>query len=248
MSTTTANKTPSGAKSAANPQQQRGLLVIGGIVAAAVVAVIAVIALGGASAGTIDYSAIPMSRTTDGAFVLGDPDAPITLVEFADFACPHCQRYHPEMQQFIREFVVTGKARFEYRILPTTGGSVSVFTGQLLECADEIQPGSFWTGKDLMYTYATSGRYNAEIGRTFAQDIGVSYSDLLECADDAQQVNIDANFANQMGITGTPGVMVRYGSDSTPVWVNANGTTYDRGGPPFSALASVVNSANASSS
>src|SRR5688572_1885482 len=44
------------------------------------------------------YADIPFSRTVDGAPVLGDPDAPITIVEFADFACPPCQRYQPTME------------------------------------------------------------------------------------------------------------------------------------------------------
>src|SRR5215207_4842489 len=32
-------------------------------------------------------------RLSDGGFIIGDPDAPITIVEFADWACPHCQDY-----------------------------------------------------------------------------------------------------------------------------------------------------------
>src|SRR4051794_33993937 len=48
-----------------------------------------------ASAVTDIYSDIPQSRTEDGAFVLGDPDAPITIIEFLDWGCPHCQAYKP---------------------------------------------------------------------------------------------------------------------------------------------------------
>src|SRR6188474_1184283 len=54
------------------------------------------------------YADIPFSRTEDGAPVLGNPDAPITIIEFADFACPFCQRYEPTMQEFIQEYVATG--------------------------------------------------------------------------------------------------------------------------------------------
>ncbi|MDZ4768339.1 MAG: thioredoxin domain-containing protein [Chloroflexota bacterium] len=247
MSTSSVKKAqPDAVKPGANPQQTRGLVIIGAVVAVALVALVAVIALGGASSGAIDYTDIPSSRTSDGGFVLGFPEAPVTLVEFADFACPHCQAYHPTMQQFIREFVVTGKAKFEYRLMPTTGREVSLFTGKLLECAEELSPGSFWRGKDLMYTYATSGRYNADIGRQFAQDIGVSYSDMLECSANAQQVTIDANLANTLSVQGTPAVMVRYDDSSTPVFVTVGTTTYDRGGAPFTALASMVNAANPS--
>lgn len=246
MSTSVTNRVQPASKNPA--AQQRGLLVIGAVVAVVVVALVLIIALGGASGGEIDYAQLSTSRTTDGGFVLGDPDAPVTLVEFADFACSHCQAYHPTMQQFIREFVVTGQAKFEYRILPTTGREVSVFTGKLLECAEDLKPGSFWEGKDLMYTYATTGRYNGEVGRQFAQDIGVSYGDLLNCTEDANQVNIDLNLATSLNISGTPATMVRYGDNSSPVFITANGTTYDRGGAPFSALQTMVQTANANRS
>ncbi|MCK6577102.1 MAG: DsbA family protein [Anaerolineae bacterium] len=244
MSTSAVNKTPrQEAAPAVGAQRQRGLLVIGAVVVIAVVAVILIIVLGSANATKIDYATIPQSRTSDGGFVLGNPEAPITLIEFADFACPHCQAYHPTTQQFIQEHVVTGKAKFEYRIMPTTGGELSVFTGQLLVCADQISPGAFWTGKDLMYTYATTGRYNRDVGRLLAQDLGISYSDMLACSSDIDQVSIDLALASNMGVTGTPATMVRYG-DGAPQWISFGGVTYDRGGAPINVLTSIVNAAN----
>ncbi len=246
MSATTVNKNPAAKPSGMANPQTRNLVIIGAIVAVALIAVVLIIALGSATSGdAINYAAIPSTRAADGAFVLGDPNAPITLIEFADFACPHCQNYHPTMQEFIREFVVTGQARFEYRILPTTGREVSVFTGKLLECADTLEPGAFWRGKDLMYVYATTGRYNAQIGRQFAQDMGLNYSDLLTCTANAQQVTVDLNLANNVGISGTPATMVRYG-DSAPTWITVGATTWDRGGAPLTAIRTVVQAANAS--
>jgi protein-disulfide isomerase len=246
MSATTVNKNSTAKPASGLSPQTRNLVIIGAVVAVALVGVVLIIALGGANTGdAINYAAIPSTRAADGAFVLGDPNAPITLIEFADFACPHCQSYHPTMQQFIREYVATGQARFEYRILPTTGREVSVFTGKLLECADTLQPGAFWRGKDLMYVYATTGRYNAQIGRQFAQDMGLNYSDLLTCTNNAQQVTIDLNLANSVGISGTPATMIRYG-DGAPSWITVGTTTWDRGGAPLSAISTVVQAANAS--
>jgi protein-disulfide isomerase len=37
------------------------------------------------------FARLPQTRTADGGFVVGAADAPITIVEFADYACPHCQ-------------------------------------------------------------------------------------------------------------------------------------------------------------
>ena len=58
------------------------------------------------------FADIPQSRTEDGAFVLGDPDAPVTIVEFADFMCPHCQAYQTTVNRFIEQYVATGQAKF----------------------------------------------------------------------------------------------------------------------------------------
>ena len=48
--------------------------------------------------------------------VLGDEDAPVTVVEYASFTCPHCRRFHEDVLPTIKaEFVDTGKVRFVYR-------------------------------------------------------------------------------------------------------------------------------------
>jgi protein-disulfide isomerase len=234
-----APKTTSPRPAAAGRQQQ--LLLLGGIVAVAVIGVIIVIALSGQtqSAG-IDYASIPQSRTEDGAFVLGDPDAPITLVEFADFACPHCMDYHATIQQFVRDYVITGQARLEYRMFPTAGGERSAFAGRVAECADELQPGSFWQVYELMYTLAETGRYN-DAGRITAETLGVPYSTLLDCTNTADQVVTDTNFGRNRGVSGTPAIMVRYGGGEAD-WIRLNNVVYDRGSVDYSILQSLMSS------
>src|SRR5690606_690163 len=103
------------------------------------------------------YEDIPQSRTEDGAFVLGDPDAPVTIVEFADFMCPHCQNYETTVHDFIEQYVTTGQARFEYRLYPIVHPTYSVFTAQIAECADVQRDGAFWASHDLLYDLASDG-------------------------------------------------------------------------------------------
>lgn len=225
-----------------NPKQKQ-LLVVGVIVVIAIVAVGVVIAMSGQRNTTaVDYAAIPQSRAEDGAFVLGNPDAPVTIIEFADFACPHCQNYHPEIQRFIADYVATGKARFEYRLFATSaGGQQSVFTSQLAECADEITPGAFWRAYDVLYELGATGQYfNQDAGRIVADRAGVSsYSELLTCSGSADQITIDMEFGRQNGVEGTPAVMVRY-NNGPAEWISYNGTTYSRGNVSYSILAGVV--------
>ncbi|MCC6802487.1 MAG: thioredoxin domain-containing protein [Anaerolineae bacterium] len=229
-------------RSTTAPANRRNLLIVGGVIVVVLVVAVIAIALSGNQSGDVNMDAIPQSRGTDGSFILGDPDAPITIVEFADFACPHCQEYHGEVTRFLKDYVATGKAKFEYRVYPTAGGALSLYTGQLLECAENQKAGSFWRAYNLMFDYAFSGRYNQDVGRLLATDEGLNYSQLLTCAETATQVNVDANYGQNAGITGTPAVLVRYGNGPAD-FVNYNGRTYSSGGPPYSVLAALADAA-----
>jgi protein-disulfide isomerase len=225
-----------------NPKQ-RQLYIIIGVVVVAIVAVGAVIALSGrTNVPDLDYTAVPSNRAGDGAFVLGDPAAPVTIIEYADFACPHCQAYEPEIARFVKDYVLTGRARFEFRMFGTNaGGQQTIFAGQLAECIDEAEPGSFWETHDVLFELGATGGYFAEdMGRVVSQRVGAeSYSELLTCSRDADQINVDMEFGRQMGVSGTPAVMVRY-NDGPAQWITYNGTTYDRGGVSYDILAASV--------
>ena len=57
------------------------------------------------------YRQLTRRITNDGAPVLGNPSAPFTLVEFVDFACPHCAANRDTIQRFITGFVRPGQVR-----------------------------------------------------------------------------------------------------------------------------------------
>lgn len=62
------------------------------------------------------YGAIEIGA---GEFVLGKPDAPVTIVEYASLTCPHCARFHTEVLPILKkEFIDTGKLRLVYRDFP----------------------------------------------------------------------------------------------------------------------------------
>ncbi|MEP7294032.1 MAG: thioredoxin domain-containing protein [Chloroflexota bacterium] len=227
-------------RSATAPANRRGVLIVGIVIILVVVVALIAIALSGNRSSDVDVASIPQSRAEDGGFVLGNPNAPITIIEFADFGCPHCQEYHPDVTRFLQDYVATGKAKFEYRMFPTAGGQTTYYVGQLLECAEEQKAGSFWQGYNLMFSYAFSGLYFDNVGRRFATDAGLNYTELLSCVDNgATQVQTDINFGQQSGVTGTPAVMVRY-NDGPAQFVTFDSRTYSSGGPPYSVLAQLA--------
>lgn len=57
-----------------------------------------------------------VSQTEQGGFLMGNPDAPVKLVEFASMTCPHCREFEEQgMQPLIDTYVKTGQVSFEFR-------------------------------------------------------------------------------------------------------------------------------------
>lgn len=218
--------------------QNRNRMIIGGVVGLAIIAalVIIVISLNSGNKTVVgQYADLPQSRLADGGFVVGNPNAPVTIIEFADYACPHCQEYIPTMNKFTEDYVKTGKAKFEYRILPTAGGELTKYIGNLLVCMDEQKPGTFWKAHDQLYNLAEAGKYDGNTLRNMAGDLGVNYNDALTCSQTQKQVDTDTALASQLNVHGTPAIRVRDASGKAGSLI-INGQSYDSGGPSLDVL------------
>ncbi|MEL6151948.1 MAG: thioredoxin domain-containing protein [Chloroflexota bacterium] len=217
---------------------QQRLLIFGGIIAVAVIiGIVAIVisttdARGGAK---FDYDTIPQSFTEDGAPVLGDPEAPITIVEFADFQCPHCQTYTGTVAQVIENHVLTGEAKFEFRMFPSVDRQG--FNFALMECAVD-QGANFWVAHDIMFNMTSRG-WNQTSSQEFAERVGVSYGDLLNCAGDAEQWVVDATVGQQAGVSGTPGVRIRLNDGALQPLPGG-----ERGGPSYPVIRAAIEQAN----
>ena len=219
------------------------MLILGGVVVAAAIVSVAFIVFSTSDAAVrganFNYDEIPQSTTEDGAQVLGDPDAPITIVEFADFMCPACQEYNSTMERVIENFVMTGQAKLEYRYFLSVdrGGFVS----GLVYCATQ-QGANFWVAHDIMYDLARQGGREVD-SSAFAERLDLSQGDLLNCVGDSdgQQINNDMRVGQQAGVTGTPGVRIRLEDGQ----IRSLGEQFASGGIPYAALESVIQQANA---
>lgn len=196
-----------------NSDKNKQIVMIIAAAAVALVAVGLVLIFGNNTAAVdtvdVDYSTIPTSRTDDGGYVLGDPDAPVTIVAFEDFLCPHCQQYQGEIKAFIKKYVEPGHAKFEYRSI-NTQGTYSKITMGLAECANDLRDGAFWEAHDVLFRLASAERFDSETARKFASEMDMNYADLLECEGTKNQQAADTQLASAVGVTGTPTVLVRY--------------------------------------
>src|SRR3989344_6619341 len=89
-------------------------------------------------------------KLTSDDVVLGDPDAPVTLIEYSDFQCPFCGRFFSQTENLIKEnYIQTGKAKFVYRHFAFLGPE-SVAAAEAVECAKD--QGKFWEYHDQLFT------------------------------------------------------------------------------------------------
>jgi protein-disulfide isomerase len=91
-----------------------------------------------------------LKKLTDGTFpVKGNKDAKVTVVEFADFRCPFCERFYTDTEpQLLKDYVDTGKVKFVFRNYAFLGAASTV-AANAAECANE--QGKFWEMYDYLY-------------------------------------------------------------------------------------------------
>ena len=144
--------------------------------------------------------------------VKGDPDAPVTIIEFSDFQCPFCKRFVDQTLGAIEdEYISTGKVKFVFRDLPLISIHPNAKAAHIAaECADE--QGKFWEYHDMLFkNQAKLGRLNAEELKSeykmYATLLGLQVSIFEHCIFSekiAAEIDSDLLHAGIYGITGTP--------------------------------------------
>jgi protein-disulfide isomerase len=129
----------------------------------------------------------------------GPDDAPITIIEFSDFNCGYCRKFYTETFWSLLE-TFPSQIRFVYRDLPIVGGFEAA---QAAQCAHE--QGAFWEYHDLLFTGTLTHDRAAYI--QYAEDLALDSEAMTECFDSgryAEEVEADARYALNLGISGTP--------------------------------------------
>ena len=144
--------------------------------------------------------------------VKGNPDAPVTIVEFSDFQCPFCSRFFDQTLPLIEEnYINTGKVKLVYKDLPLDNLHPNARPVHIAaECADE--QGKFWEYHDVLFE--TQSEWNrlssADLSsqlNDYATTLGLnsaSFDSCLSSQDIADEVNADLLQAASYGATGTP--------------------------------------------
>jgi protein-disulfide isomerase len=137
----------------------------------------------------------------------GDAAAPVVLVEYSDFACPWCGRFHSEVLPTLAPLIEAGDLRFVYKHFPVLGPD-SVTTALATECAAD--QGDFWSLHDWLFdnqsAWKGSGNARQQV-LDAAAELGYDADALAACMDsDATDQAVAADFqeTQQLGFRGTP--------------------------------------------
>ncbi|MDP3795232.1 MAG: DsbA family protein [bacterium] len=140
---------------------------------------------------------------------LGNPDAKVVLIEFADFQCPFCGRFFSDaLPQIKEQYVRTGKVKFVYRDFPLKSiHPDAVKAGEAAQCAHE--QGKFWQYHDYLYEHQEALAVADLKGAAAA--IGLDQAMFDECLDSGKynaEVNKDYGDGVAAGVSGTPTTFV----------------------------------------
>lgn len=151
-------------------------------------------------------------QVTDADPVKGNANAKVTIVEFADFQCPFCGRFHSQvLPEIIKEYVDTGKAKFVYKNLAFLGKESTDAANAAL-CAKEQN--KYWEYHDHLYNNQNGenqGAFAPDILKKWAVDLGLNAAQFNTCLDTGKynaQVEADVAEANKNGFNSTPSTAV----------------------------------------
>lgn len=163
---------------------------------------------GAPSGGSAPSPTVNMEGLIDDDDVLGDEDAPVTIVEFSDYECPFCARFHtqtwPELKQ---KYVDTGKVKFVYRDFPLGFHQQAQKAAEAAECAGEQD--KYWDMHELLFSSGVAGGVTSF--KQYASQIGLNTAKFNECLDSgkmASEIRKDTADGAAVGVQGTPAFYV----------------------------------------
>ena len=167
---------------------------------------------------SIESKARPQAESNS----MGDPNAPIQMVEYGDYQCPFCERFHKETEPLLIEyFIEPGDLHFTYR---SAGNWVSSNSAGNTESQDAAlaaycaaDENKFWEMHDALFAnnrdVENQGAFSSRRLLGIAESIGLELTTFQDCYDSgkyADQVEKDLEDAMASGIQGTPFFVLTY--------------------------------------
>ena len=167
----------------------------------------------GTTASTAPAAGTKVNVATGDFPALGDPNAKVNVIEFADFRCPFCEQVFTTVEPSIKkDFIDTGKIKFYFRQYAFLGPASTV-AANAAECAQEQN--AFWAFHDYMYQNqppeTDTSMYTTDNLTTVAGNLGMNTTQFNSClsANKYQsKIAKDMSDGTAAGVTGTPATFV----------------------------------------
>jgi len=140
--------------------------------------------------------------------VKGDPDAPVTIIEFSEFQCPFCKRYVDQTYpQILKDYIETGKVKYVFRDFPLGFHPHAKPAAMASECAHEQD--KFWEYHDELFE--NNENLGDDLYLQIAADLGLDIEQFQTCLESekySEEVDKDLADGQKYGISGTPGFFI----------------------------------------
>jgi len=162
--------------------------------------------------------------------VLGNKNAPVTIIEFSDFQCPFCEKFFTEsFSQIKTNYIDTGKVKLVFRDFPLT--SIHQYAETAAEAAECVRTKggdtAFWKMHDKIFQNQAS--LSEDNLKKWAKDLGYNIDTCLANGEKTAEVNKDLSDGSAAGVSGTPSFFI-------------NGKMVE-GAVPYSVFESEINAA-----
>lgn len=180
--------------------------------------------------------------STDDDPVLGDKNAPLTLVEFSDYECPFCKRSFDQLlPELEKNYIDSGKLKLVYRDFPLSFHANAHKEAEAAECArSQGDDATYFKFHDQIFTQTTSNGTGLALTQlpVIARGLGLNVSQFQQCLDSGKfkdEVDKDIADGTAAGTSGTPSWFIGQSSK--------NGVISGRlvvGAQPFSAFKVII--------
>ncbi len=144
---------------------------------------------------------------------VGNPDAPVQIIEYSDFQCPFCANFATGAEkQIIDNYVTSGKVYFVYRSFGKYIGQESVAAAEAAYCAGD--QGKFWEYHDMLFANQTGenvGDFTDKRLQAFANALGLNMNQFNSCYSSHKyrdRVNQDQVDGKNAGASVTPSFII----------------------------------------
>ena len=139
---------------------------------------------------------------------LGQVDAPVTMVEFTDYQCPYCKRFHDSTFKKLQEkYIDTGKLRYVSMDLPLSFHQQARPAAHAARCAADQD--KFWQMRSTLFSNSRALGKDALVG--YAGDLSLDTDAFAACMEDKRherEINRNIQVARGAGFTGTPSFVI----------------------------------------